>query len=173
MKLTDSQYNRLTYLLSTAKLVDQVEYEQRKKSVPGVINAHWFAKGEHAAKHYSLQNIELVRFLAELAGDPSGELTTIHQGRYEQGSKNVEHIDHATWTMVIMLDANLIKGGEFYLNGEVVPDFRAKGDYITYNGSVERHRVELIEEGFREVLVVWWLDKNILKKQKQAVNSLV
>ena len=173
MKLSDEQFKTLTELISNADLVDQGEFEYKKKTVPGVVNSDWYAKGEHGIKHYSTKNKELVSFLYELADNPSGELVTIHRGYYAEGTYNREHYDDATCTLVIMLDANLIQGGEFYLDGEYISELNTQKDYILYNGGMQKHRVDKIIEGFRDVLIVWWWDRELLKKQKSTVKSLL
>jgi hypothetical protein len=198
MRLSENQYNHFRVLLDSSELMNESELAIQAKVVPGVVQHGLFvlenkevlrnrktvreidayrvenipdSSGFSSIKHHSLErNPELVEFLTELAGHPTGKLISMHQGFYGEGTYNNEHKDSATWTMVIIVDADLKKGGDFYLEKKLIEDFREKGDYICYDGSTKRHRVTTIEEGWREVLVVWWWDEefhnNRVNKQK-------
>jgi hypothetical protein len=180
MKLSENQYKEFKNILdnSTVLTPTDQEYQDRKKELPGVFKHETFVlskaeKSFSSIKHYSMDNPELVKFVTELAGNPKGRLFSLHQGYYGEGTYNRPHLDDATWTLVIMVDSDLRKGGDFYLVNEFIPEFKDPGSYVMYDGSRKKHSVTTIEEGWREVLVVWWKDEEEWIERQTKVTSLI
>lgn len=160
MKLSDSEYKKLIHLLDTATYPSDVELDTMKVRTPGVHRKIIHASGEYNMTPYSLKNNELKNFLSSLTNQDPNNIITIHKGYYGVGSKTIPHIDKSSFTLVIMIDSDLKEGGDFYLKGQLISDFKLKGEYVYYNGGTDIHEVTEVKDGFREVLVVWWLDES-------------
>lgn len=159
MKLTDEQYNSLISLLELAPLSSDEEFALLEDTAPGVFNSKNYVNGTFKLTSYSLNNPKLKEFFSSLTNQNPDKIVTMHRSRYSEGSRTKPHLDKSTYTLVIILDADLREGGEFYLRGRYMPEFKEKKDYLTYNGGGELHEVREIKKGFREVMVVWWYDK--------------
>lgn len=157
MKFTTENYSKIKKLLDVAipssdKEIDQLQYTAR-----GLYKNIFSDSSPFQIWTYSLRNHELKIFLSNLFNQDPNNITTMHRLKYLEGGSSIRHLDKATCTFVLILDADL-EGGEFYLNDEYRDDFKETGDYLLYNGGSEYHEVKEVKKGYRDVFVVWWND---------------
>lgn len=78
---------------------------------------------------------------------------SIHYIRYTKGYECLEHTDMSSIKTYICILNDKHVGGDLYVNG--INTNAKKGDVVTFNGTIEHHKVTQIVEGTREVLVIW------------------
>lgn len=105
---------------------------------------------------YDLSNSKLINHLSKLAKEDPSAITSIHKISYTPGSETLLHHDPTSTTLNIILKADDMEGGEFFINDKIVPNFNKRGDFLTYNGRNTYHGVTKLKKGHREVLVGWW-----------------
>lgn len=158
MKFTTENYLKLKSLINRAIPSTKEEIQTLEYTARGLYKNIDNPTSPFQIWNYSLQNLELKEFLSNLFNQDPTKITTMHRLRYNRGGSSVPHKDKATYTFVLILDADLQEGGEFYLNGEYRDDFKETGDYLSYNGGTEIHEVKELKKGHRDVFVAWWYD---------------
>lgn len=102
-----------------------------------------------------IRNEELVNVVKKYikCNDASEYIANIHYINYLVGEEAKPHTDKlASLRTYIILLNDTFKGGDFYLKNEHIPF--TMGEVLEFPGE-EIHSVKPIEEGNREVLVVW------------------
>ena len=112
---------------------------------------------------YELTDKVLIEHLSKLAKEDPAAITSIHKISYTPGSETLLHHDPTSTTLNIILRADNMEGGEFFINDKIVSSFKERGDYLTYNGRKTYHGVTKLKNGYREVLVGWW-DRSVSPK---------
>lgn len=119
------------------------------------------------------KNDELINFITNRIGCSFNEITSIHIGRYDVGDFLEKHIDEDVYdiksqtgsvTAIFMLKPS-IKGGLLLLN-DLDVELNKPGEYVIFDGQEVYHEVTEVEDGMREVLIVWGKlkPKNITNK---------
>lgn len=164
MKIEQVHFEKIKELLDSAIPSRNSEIEKLKETAPGVYKNKDYIKSPFKIGNYSLENIELKEYVSNMFNQNPDKITTIHRLKYFEGGATIPHLDRATFTFVLILESDLKEGGEFYLKGKYRPDFKETGDYLTYNGGTDIHEVKEVKKGYRDVLVIWWLDASTNKK---------
>ena len=157
MKFTTENYSKIKRLLDDAIQSSKEEIDQLQYTARGLYKNIFSDSSPFKIWTYSLENHELKQFLSNLFNQDSNNITTMHRLKYLEGGSSIRHLDKATCTFVLILDADL-EGGEFYLNDEYRDDFKKTGDYLLYNGGSEYHEVKEVKKGYWDVFVAWWYD---------------
>ena len=158
MKLSNHQLSTLKSILSNTPLATKEELQLLKTRAPGVFHSDTYGRGGYGIKYYTLKYKPLNDFLYKITKWEPKYLTTLHQIKYNVGSRVAEHVDYSDLTCVIMLNNNS-EGGDFIFNKEKI-EFKETGEYVLYNGGETLHEVTEIHSGNRDVLVIWYR-KNI------------
>ena len=163
MKFGTENYLKLKNLLDNAIPSSDKEIHQIKYTVPGLYRNIFSDNSPFKIWTYSLENKELKEFISNLFNQDPTKITSIHRLKYVKGGSAIRHVDRANCTFVLILDADLQEGGEFYLNDIHREDFKETGDYLLYDGGSEYHEVKEIKKGYRDVLVVFWVNGKLKK----------
>jgi len=130
----DSIYNKFD------KRIDKKTYRT------DLVNAHTF--------FCDLNNKDLVDIISKYITLNKNEyISNIHYINYERGQSALPHVDTGSSirTYIFMLSNNYT-GGQFFLNNLHIP--LQIGDMIEFNANLV-HSVSEVENGNREVLVIW------------------
>lgn len=159
MKLTKEQLIELISYIDEATLIDDSDREIQKHKQSDLYYSKRHIPGEHDYWHYKRIKNNLTDFIGSLTNRNVEDMTALHRIKYYIGDGNKPHTDQSDYTIVIILNSDC-KGGQLILNNIPQLDFNQTGDYIMYNGGLERHSVTPITEGTREVLVAWYKNSN-------------
>ena len=150
-KLTIEQFDKLTDLISNAISESYSKYS--------TINGPIKKRLKTQVTPISFKNKELVSFLCEIAKQDPKIVKNIHLVDYKPGEIFDEHKDLSALTLVI-ITKDEFKGGELFIDGEPIHDFKSNGDYLIFNGNKYPHGVTEITEGSRQTISVFF-DENI------------
>ena len=155
MKLTEEQLTELISYIDESTLIDDEDREIQKQKQSALYYSNRFVASTHETWHYKRIKNKLTDFIGNLTNRNVEDMTALHKLKYYTGGGNKPHTDISDYTIVIILKSDC-KGGQLILNDIPQLDFNQTGDYIMYNGGLERHSVTPITEGTREVLVAWY-----------------
>jgi len=165
MKLTKDEFDFLMNELNSATLMDDNEIKYIQKAHPQLYYTIEGKRGDGVALFteksymYSLNNINLKRYLCDKFNEDIENVYSIHKLIYGVGGKANKHKDRFTThkTVSIILSDNF-DGGEMFINDKLV-EMNSLGNYIIFNGSKDLHEVKEITNGIREVLIIWFSKK--------------
>lgn len=158
MKLSDETFNTLISELAKTPLVNEQELYERTSLVAE------FKRVEERKSiilksdldHYSFRNDNLNKIITDLTKKNIKDAISLHLITSVPPRETKPHLDgHAVCTLVILLEDDF-EGGDFYLNEKKTNLLKTKGEYVIYNGGIERHAVTKITKGIRKTLIVWY-----------------
>jgi len=165
MRLSNEEINFLLNELSNSTLMDEDEIKYIMKAHPQLYYTIEGKRGDGVALFteksylYSLNNINLKKFLSVKFNEDIENVYSIHKLIYGVGGVAKKHRDRFTThkTVSIILSDNF-SGGEMFINDELV-EMNSIGDYVIFDGSKDLHEVKEITDGIREVLIIWFSKK--------------
>ncbi len=149
-KLSKEQFDKLTDLISNAIPESYSKYS--------TINGPIKKRLKTQLTPLSFKNKELVNFLCEIAKQDPIKVKNIHLVDYKPGELFEEHKDLSALTLVI-ITKDRFKGGELYIDGVPISDFKSNGNYLIFNGNRYPHGLTEIQEGLRQTISVFFDDK--------------
>jgi hypothetical protein len=165
MKLSKEEYQFLKSELENTNILTEDELRYIKSAHDRMYYTTHNIKIEGNVLHtescwfYNLENKKLNTFLCEKFNEPLNNLYTIHRLMYGVGGKCDKHKDRfTTHKTVSIILSNDFEGGDMYINDEKV-EMNSEGDYISFNGGKDFHEVKEIINGKRDVLIVWFSNK--------------
>lgn len=120
-------------------------------------------------------NIELSNYMVNLTGHNLKDITSMHYVSYEEGQFLRAHKDEGYFRPGRTINAANIPGSKTWIfllqaadkGGRLLVDHKDSmlekpGEYLYFDGYADEHEVTVVEEGYRETLVMWYKPK-ILK----------
>ena len=120
-------------------------------------------------------NIELSDYMVNLTGHNLKDITSMHYVSYEEGQFLRAHKDEGYFRPGRTINAANIPGSKTWIfllqaadkGGRLLVDHKDSmlekpGEYLYFDGYTDEHEVTVVEEGYRETLVMWYKPK-ILK----------
>ena len=120
-------------------------------------------------------NIELSNYMVNLTGHNLKDITSMHYVSYEEGQFLRAHKDEGYFRPGRTINAANIPGSKTWIfllqaadkGGRLLVDHKDSmlekpGEYLYFDGYTDEHEVTVVEEGYRETLVMWYKPK-ILK----------
>ena len=149
-KLTTEQFTNLKDLIDNAITESHSKYSTMEGPIKKRLKTQ--------VTPISFENKELVEFLCEIAKQDPIKVKNLHLVDYTPGELFEEHKDLSALTLVIITEDNF-KGGELYIDGEPIHDFKSNGDYLIFNGQKHLHGLTEITEGLRQTISVFFDEK--------------
>lgn len=156
MKLSKKQLDDIIEELSRATLVSEEEFNRRVN-----LNAAWKRIDEGSdystmkVIHYDISNVKLIEMLNELCGGKTENVTSLHVVEYFEGNYLRAHVDTSSRLTLNLLIESDCDGGDLIIEGKLA-ELDTPGDYVIYDGGIQKHEVTPITRGYRKTLIIWY-----------------